>query len=439
MDTKFLEKLKCDDSLKYNLSLRSKNKPASKFEWSNPEEADGVPILARSKCTDADPNVKTTYNNFAVIQRTKAGYMAGDITRVYADDVQEDLKAKYKEFDNLNHFKSRLKKLCFSSTGWGNTFSLLYLDELKRPRFKQVNAWNAKVLYDDNDEPIKGFVYYTEKDGNQEIEYIYEYDKLNVTKYARKANSQAIEVVEQPTIHGFVGIPVIEWKNNDNIQGNSQIAVSLMDAFDRLMSDNITEWATFRQAYLMLKNAGLIGDEDRERLQKTGIFELSGDNSEVKFITKDINPEFVKFITSETWSGIWVVSSSVDPKALASLSNATAFQISQLYRNMEEDCKDTEMEWKVSLEYLDRLLQSYWNGLDTTAVGKYSTESITYDFVRSLPSDNMTWLKDIVQAGGKLPNKQILIEAGYPEQEAIALSDEALSEQYEEIGLETEI
>jgi hypothetical protein len=141
----------------------------------------------------------------------------------------------------------------------------------------------------------------------------------------------------------------------------------------------------------------------------------------------------VKFITSEAWSGIWVVASSVDPKALASLSNATAFQIAQLYRNMEEDCKDTELEWSQSMEYLDRVLMSYWTVLDTQAVAKYSTEEITYTFERNLPKDVVTWLKDMLAAGAKLSQKEILTKAGYSESESEVIIEDYNNENYEEM------
>ena len=425
-----------DDEIKYNLSLRSKNKPASQFEYNNPLEADGVPILARPRSTEADPNIKVTYNTFATIQRTKAGYMGSSIIREYGDDISEDVKAKYKTFDNLNNTKTLFKKMMFSCAGWGNTFSLCYIDKKTyQVRMKQIPAWQAKVIYDDNNEPIQGFVYY--KEGDNYI--VYEYDDLLVTKYRKMKTSDNYEVLEPASLHGFQYMPLIEWKNNDNEQGNAQTAISLLDAYDLLMSDNITEWATFRTAYLMLKNAGFFDDEKKATLRKTGIFTLDGENSEVKFVTKDVNPEFVKFITSEAWSGIWVVASSVDPKALASLSNATAFQISQLYRNMEEDCKDTELEWGQSMEYLDRVLMSYWTGLDTKSVQTYSTEDITYTFDRSLPKDIVTWLKDMLAAGAKLSQKEILTKAGYTEAESEVIIEDYQNESYEEMPVEEPI
>ena len=422
INKKLLEK----DEITFRLHLRSLNKPASCFEWHNPLMADGIPIYARQKSTYSDPNIRVGYNNFQVIQRTKSGYLAGDIQRTYSDNISDEVKAKYSEFDNLNHFKSFLKRLMFSCTGWGNTYSLCYLDEANNVRIKQVQSWQAKVEYDDNGEPLKGYVYYP----IDERMHVWEYDGVYVTEWIASKSGASYILLTEPKEHGFKGIPLIEWCNNDNKQGNSELAVPLMDAYDRLISDNITESATFRAAYLLLKNMGFLDDKTKAEMAKTGVFS-GGADADARFLTKDINPEFIKFVMSETWAGIWIVSSSVDPKALASLTNATAFQISQMYRNMEEDCKDTEAEWKISLEYLDRILKSYWTGLDIRSVNDYSTEDINYDFKRNIPNDVMTWLKDMLQAGGKLPQKEIFIKAGYTEQKAEELVQEAENESYE--------
>lgn len=422
INKKLLEK----DEITFRLHLRSLNKPASCFEWHNPLMADGIPIYARQKTTYSDPNIRVGYNNFQVIQRTKAGYLAGDIQRTYSDNIPDEVKEKYSEFDNLNHFKSFLKRLMFSCSGWGNTYSLCYLDEANNVRIKQVQSWQAKVEYDDNGEPLKGYVYYP----IDERMHVWEYDGVYVTEWIASKSGASYILLTEPKEHGFKGIPLIEWCNNDNKQGNSELAVPLMDAYDRLISDNITESATFRAAYLLLKNMGFLDDKTKAEMAKTGVFS-GGADADARFLTKDINPEFIKFVMSETWAGIWIVSSSVDPKALASLTNATAFQISQMYRNMEEDCKDTEAEWKISLEYLDRILKSYWTGLDVRSVNDYSTEDINYDFKRNIPNDVMTWLKDMLQAGGKLPQKEIFIKAGYTEQKAEELVQEAENESYE--------
>ena len=427
--------------LKYNLHLRSINKPARKFDWKNPEMADGIPIFARQAVSMSDPNIKATFNNFAVIMNKKAGYLAGNIQRKYSDDIQEEVKEKYKEFDRLNNTDTLYSDLMASCAGWGNTYTLCYIDKPKENiltdnkvnfplRVKEVQAWKAEVDYDDNGEPEEAYIY--EEDDNRTIE-VYRYDKIFVQKIKIDKSSGRVLEEEKPLRHGFTEIPVIEWKNNKLCRGNAQNAVTLMDAYDRLMSDNITEWATFRQAYLLLKGLGLVDEETKSLMQKTGVITSPTDTGEARFITKDVNPEFVKYITEKTWKSIWIVSASVDPEALGSLTGATAFQILQMYANMEQDCKFTEQQWMRSFEYLDRVLKSYWTGLDINSVADYSTYDIDYELIRTMPKDEMTILKDLRAAGGMLPNAEILKRSGYDEQAAEELAQRATEENYDAI------
>lgn len=439
LDLKDKDLLK-NDRIKFNLHLRAENKPARKFYWVNPEEADGIPILARQAVSLSDPNIKATFNNFAVIMNKKAGYLAGNIKRKYADTIPESLKnsinAKYEEFDRLNNTDTLFSELMASCAGWGNTYTLCYIDKpedeeitenkINYPvRIREVEAWNSKVEYNDNKEPEKAYIY--EQKRKEKRIKVYEYDKLLVSEYYLTESGRIDSDVIQYR-HGFTEIPLIEWKNNKLSRGNAQNTVSLMDAYDRLMSDNITEWATFRQAYLFLKNMGLIDETTAQRMQKTGAIIGQGESSEVRFVTKDVNPEFVKFITDKTWASIWIVAASIDPEALGSLTNATAFQIQQMYANMESDCKFTEQCWMKSFEYLDRVLKSYWTGLDINSIPDYSTYDIDYEMIRTIPKDVMTYLKDLRTAGGLLPNAEILKQAGYDDKLAEELASQAADE-----------
>lgn len=435
------KKLRDNDRLKYNLHLRSLNKPASRFEWLNPEYADGVPIFARDRVSISDPNIRTSFNNFAVIMNKKAGYLAGDIIRKYAKDISDAVKDKYKDFDELNNTETLYTELMASCAGWGNTYTLCYIDKPKEDvltdkrvnypvRIKEVQAWNAEIEYNDNKEPEIGYIY--EQEDYRTVK-VYKYDKFYVQKMTVNKSSGLVIDAEAPQLHGFKEIPVIEWRNNKLRRGNAQNAVTLMDAYDRLMSDNITEWATFRQAYLFLKNMGILDEETKSEMQKTGAIIGNADSSEVRFVTKDVSPEFVKFITEKTWKSIWVVAASIDPEAVGSLTNATAFQIQQMYANMEADCKFTEQSWMRSFEYLDRVLKSYWTGLDIDNVQDYNTYDIDYEFKRTVPKDIMTELKDIRNAGGTLPNAEILKRSGYDEQTAEELAQRASDEGYDAI------
>ena len=138
-----------------------------------------------------------------------------------------------------------------SCGGWGNTYTLCYIDKPEEEeitdkgvsypvRIREIEAWSAKVEYNDNKEPEKGYIYERKKDKNIKV---YEYDKLNVIEYEMTESGRVITKPVQYR-HGFTEIPLIEWKNNKLARGNSQNAVSLMDAYDRLFSTRKNKTAT---------------------------------------------------------------------------------------------------------------------------------------------------------------------------------------------------
>lgn len=421
MDSKTLkgiiQKNSQDLSLRKNLHSRSIGESASSFEWSNHENADGVPILARTKVSDGDPNVKTAFDNFSQIQITKSGYLS-DIVRRYSDDIQDSVKDRYVEFDKINQTEAMYSDMMQSCTGWGKTYTLCFLDDDNNVRIKELTAWSTIVLED------QAIVI---EELHKKVK-IWLYTATDVETFSG-STKDSIESNNDIRPHGFTHLPVIEWKNNNSCRGNAQKAVGLMDAYDRITSDGVTESTAFANAYLILKNMGVIDEERREAIQKTGVIIADGENATAEFLTKDINPEFVALIMAEVWSGIWIVASSVDPKALSQLSNATAFQISQLYRLVEMDAKETEKSWSKSFIKLDMLLEAFWTTMATPTVPSYSAFDINYDFKRNLPKDDISTLEAAERAGVEIPQWFRIMKAfGVDEKRARELAEEGMQE-----------
>ena len=423
MDAKTLKDIikqnSTDLHLRGNLHKRSTGEAASQFQWNNPEDADGVPILARKKVSDGDPNIKTAFDNFSQIQITKSGYLS-NIKRKFADDVQDSVRDQYEEFDKTNQTESMYSDMMQSCAGWGKTYTLCSLDDENNVKIKEINAWSAIVRDKENDAIIL----------EQEKDFIraWYYTETEVQIFEGKTE-QSLIPAGNPEPHGFTYLPVIEWSNNRSDRGNAQKAVGLMDAYDRMTSDGVTESSAFANAYLILKNMGVIDDERREAIQKTGVIIADGEDATAEFLTKDINPEFVALIMQEVWAGIWVVSSSVDPKALSQLSNATAFQISQMFRLVEMDAMETEKAWKAAFIKLDTLLEAFWTTMASPTVPSYSVFDISYEFKRNLPKDDVSVIESAERAGVEIPQWfKIMKVFNVEEKIARELAEEGMAE-----------
>jgi len=75
---------------------------------------------------------------------------------------------------------------------------------------------------------------------------------------------------------------------------------------------------------------------------------------------------------------------------------------------MESEGVNTVNQWKKSLEYLDRVLKSYWTGLAVESVADYNTYDIEYIFNRNMPKDIIADLEALRRAGAMLPNEEII-------------------------------
>lgn len=74
--------------------------------------------------------------------------------------------------------------------------------------------------------------------------------------------------------------------------GDAEKVLSLIDAYDRTLSDNSNDIESFSNAYMVFENINLT-EEEAQRAQKTGSFSfynLSG--GKVYFLPKDVNDAF---------------------------------------------------------------------------------------------------------------------------------------------------
>jgi len=416
------EKIQGDKKVLHELYLRSTNRAARSDKWHDHRNADGVPIMARKAVSSSDLNLRVNHDLFNQIAKEKAGYFASNIKRTYADNVPESVADKYLDFDRRNSIAKKFKNIAVSCASWGVSYSLCRISEAGNIIIDEIPAWMAHVEYDDEGQPTDGYIYET-VDKKLVVRH---YTSTEVTKYVEGTSTTSVNK------HGFGVMPLTEWRNDESMQGNSERCVSLIDAYDLMVSDNSTEQAAFRNAYLLLSNLGHIDEDKKESMRKTGVITGDGDNAKAEFITKNINPQFAQLVMETVWQNIFVVSSTVDTKALTTLGNATAFQIGQIYRNLENDSQNTELEWEQSLEHLDRILKSFWTTLDAQPLPDYSTYDINYEFKRNLPKDTLSDLEAIKRAGGIIPNYEILRRTlNIDEDTAKALAEEA----NEEMGL----
>lgn len=113
--------------------------------------------------------------------------------------------------------------------------------------------------------------------------------------YTLEKDGKKLALVDQGT-HPYGQVPLVVFENNEEQIGDFDSVEPLIDAYDVLMSDSMNEFDRFAWAYLILKGFG-ISPEDAKAIKAKRIFELRGENDMMSFLTKEINADFIKFMS----------------------------------------------------------------------------------------------------------------------------------------------
>jgi len=378
-----------------------------------------VPIHNHKVSNYVKVNEKLAHDFYADVVDTKTGYMGNEVTTTLNRDEYKtnnvlNEPAYQKDRKHLSEFQIETSSEDMNSemvglagaTGLG--YRLLYVPK-GRNDVKAMNLypWEVIFVYDDSlDEAVGAIRYYivqsTEytNDGNslKEITVVEWYDKQTVTYYIdngdlnfRLDNSKGEQSIDedgneiltggQP--HLFSGVPIIPFPNNGLMTGEPEKVLSLIDAFDLIMSATTSEIEQFRLAYMYAKGSGLFVDNEfMKELEQTGVFPLP-EGGEIGFVNKELAIEGVKTILDEIRKNIYQFSKSIDmSKDYGGDMRVIGWQVSLL--NLENSCKITERKFKRALREQYKLLSEYWRTFKGVDI---DPSAINYTFTRNFPKD----------------------------------------------------
>ncbi|MEH6439362.1 phage portal protein [Bacillus sp. JHAA] len=357
----------------------------------------GVPILTRSiidygsagtdKVQRIDDKVNNKLNNSfdSEIIDTKTGYMFGHPISYETEDKQlKDQVSTFNTRNNIEDADSELGKMA-SICGYGAR--LLFVNEDGNECLRNVDPWECIILaLDDITEPTYALRYYSvfEWASGKKVEsyradfydetFIYSFKSSDKTKY---------DLIETKP-HLFNGCPLFGVPNNKEMKGDTEKVISLIDAYDRTLSDASNEIEQFRLAYLIVKGASL-DDEDMEKLKKNGVFEVFDDNGDVKFLTKEINDAMIENHLNRLEENILRFAKTVNFSDGS--FGGTITGVAMRYKLMALEHKAITMERKMTaaFRYQYKILCSAWS--KRILADKDAYLKLWFQFKRNLPAN----------------------------------------------------
>jgi SPP1 family phage portal protein len=374
-------------------------------------------ILKRIRDSENDlPNNKLVANHAKYITDIVVGYLVGDPVKYEGSGV-DPIKKVYDQIDIVSHDTELAKDL--SIFGEGRELYYMSSDESPIPKATVMDPRQIFLVVDDTVEykSMFGVHYYERKDiDNKVIGYhINVYTELNVIRYeSEKLDGDGyVEVKLEP--HYFAAVPVVEFWNNEERQGDFEHQISLIDAYNVLMSDRINDKEQLVDAMLAVYGASF-GDTTAEavntvkELKKLKVLELPLEGK-AEWLIKNLTESDVEILKNAIRTDIHqfaMVPNLTDENFAA---NASGVAMKYKLFGLEQLAKVKE---RYFIQGLRERLKIFANVLKIKAQA-VGVSDVKITMTRSLPSNDLEVAQMITNLSSNVSNKTLISQLSFIE------------------------
>lgn len=356
-----------------------------------------IPITKRvSRFKEDNPiNNKVSNDFFGEIIDFKTGYFAGKpISYSYSDteeseettggaaavDTATKALTDFTTRNNMHGVDMEVTKLA-SICGYAGR--LFYIDPEGNERVMPVNPFETIILSDtDITEPKYAIRYFRTRSVNNKVSWVVEfYDSLYVTTYTGYL-TQLEEIDCRP--HMFDFCPLQGIANNKELIGDAEKVLSLIDDYDKVLSDNSNEVEAFVHAYLIFENLPMNPQILKEG-QKAGAFSFKSTGThegKAYFLTKNINDAFTEHHLQRLEDNIYRFSKTPNLND-DTFGNASGVSLKFKLHGLETKCGMFETKMTDAAQYMFKVLASAWNKKRIP----FDPLQIAMEFTRNFPLD----------------------------------------------------
>jgi len=395
-------------------------------------DIDGVPILQR-KPIEYDENFETggnvrridnkvnnTLNNSfdAEIVDTKIGYLLGHpISYSSEKDILQQAATEFIVRNNAEDADAELGK---KTAICGKGARLLYINKDGKESMRNIDPWETIFLTEASiTEPTFALRYYPVSEllnGEEKQRWMAEfYDETKVYYYKSNNEGSKFEYVKEKP-HMFEYCPLFGPPNNEEMKGDAEKVLNLIDAYDRTVSDANNEIEQYRLAYLILKGVG-VDEETMNEMKRSGVFQLMDEKEDLKYLTKDVNNKMIEDHLNRLEENIMRFAKSVNfsDEKFAGTASGVALKFKML--GLENKSIVMERKMSSALRYQFKVLCSAWS--KRKAIKQEDYLDIWFGFKRNLPmnileeADASLKLKGMVSEETRLSLLSFIDDVGY--------------------------
>lgn len=331
------------------------------------------------------PDNRLAVNFPKYIVDTFTGYFNGiPVKKSHKDSkVLEKIQA----FDNLNDMEDEEAELAKMACIYGRAFELLYQDENTQTNVVYNSPENMFMVYDDS---IKQEPLFAVRYGYDENDALYGEVYTKTKKYSLSGKSSEVKMGEGE-INPYPELPVVEFYFNEERMSIFEGVISLVNAFNKAISEKANDVDYFSDQYLVFLGAE-IDEEDAKNIRDNRLINFFDKNNngqssiaskvEVKFLEKpdsDAQTENLLDRLTKLIFQITMVANISDESFGSSSGVALAYKL----QAMSNLALSFQRKFQSSLNKRYKLFCS----LTTNEAGKDSWKDIEYSFTRNEPKD----------------------------------------------------
>lgn len=260
---------------------------------------------------------------------------------------------------------------------------------------------HAIRLYDIDTEDTDKTTHYAEVYDSTGYDIFMSTDTASATKRGGRAVHGYSFVERKP--HIFNRIPIVTMYNNEEQMSDLERVETLVNDYDKVLSDVSNEFEAFRNAYLMLKNM-IVGADSIDKLKNEGIIEVM-ENGDVKFITKEIQTEALENHLNRLEKNIYMFSQVPNLSDENFAGNLSGVAIRFKLFGLETKCIVKERKMTKAIRDLFRVMCAplrVLTGQELDAV------NLKIEFTRNVPNNITEIVDTVTKLDGKVDKETLL-------------------------------
>lgn len=245
-------------------------------------ESDHEILHAEAK-PDYKPDNRIVVNFAKYIVDTMNGFFIGNPIKTVADDeAVSDFVEYIDQYNDQDDNNAELSKLC---SIFGHGYEMYYRDEDSELCITYLSPMDAFMIYDDSivERPMYFVRVYKDWEGN---EYGSISNNYGVRHFQVTGGTRWLDEDWQP--HYFDGVPATEYLENEERQSIFEPVLSMINAYNKAISEKANDVDYFADAYLKILGA-LLDDAGMKNIRSNRIINFEGEDASkliVEFMEK---------------------------------------------------------------------------------------------------------------------------------------------------------